>query len=118
MRVMRRAVEYGDGWMTCCRAQHPEELVEQLDAIEQYADDHRGDFSRLVISYQVTMNIADSEEEARSAITTARVDKMRDHGPFKHSRSAATSRFNRDRARNWTVWRGGKPYLGALRQLT
>ena len=21
---------YGDGWMTCCRAQHPEELVEQL----------------------------------------------------------------------------------------
>ena len=21
---------YGDGWMTCCRAQHPEELTEQI----------------------------------------------------------------------------------------
>ena len=30
----RRIVRYGDGWMTCCRAQHPEELVEQLRAIE------------------------------------------------------------------------------------
>ena len=63
----RRIVEYGDGWMTCCRAQHPEELVEQLGAIERYADEHEGDFSRLVISYQVTMNIGDSEEEARTA---------------------------------------------------
>jgi alkanesulfonate monooxygenase SsuD/methylene tetrahydromethanopterin reductase-like flavin-dependent oxidoreductase (luciferase family) len=63
----RRIVEYGDGWMTCCRAQHPEELVEQLGAIERYADEHGADFSRLVISYQVTMNIGDSTEEAGSA---------------------------------------------------
>ncbi|HEV8105284.1 MAG TPA: LLM class flavin-dependent oxidoreductase, partial [Gaiellaceae bacterium] len=32
----RRIVRYGDGWMTCCRAQHPEELVDQLRAIEEY----------------------------------------------------------------------------------
>jgi alkanesulfonate monooxygenase SsuD/methylene tetrahydromethanopterin reductase-like flavin-dependent oxidoreductase (luciferase family) len=63
----RRIVEYGDGWLTCCRAQHPEELVEQLGAIEAYADEYGGDFSRLVISYQVTMNIGDSEDEARHA---------------------------------------------------
>ena len=63
----RRIVRYGDGWMTCCRAQHPEELVEQLGAIERYADEHGADFSRLVISYQVTMNIGDSEDEARTA---------------------------------------------------
>jgi alkanesulfonate monooxygenase SsuD/methylene tetrahydromethanopterin reductase-like flavin-dependent oxidoreductase (luciferase family) len=63
----RRIVRYGDGWMTCCRAQHPEELVEQLGAIERWADEHGGDFSRLVVSYQVTMNIGDSEEEARRA---------------------------------------------------
>jgi alkanesulfonate monooxygenase SsuD/methylene tetrahydromethanopterin reductase-like flavin-dependent oxidoreductase (luciferase family) len=63
----RRIVTYGDGWMTCCRAQHPEELVDQLGAIERYADEHDGDFSRLVISYQVTMNIGDSEDGARSA---------------------------------------------------
>jgi len=66
-RACRRIVEYGDGWMTCCRAQHPEELGEQLIAIEQYADEHEADFSRLTISYQVTMNIGDSEEEARTA---------------------------------------------------
>jgi alkanesulfonate monooxygenase SsuD/methylene tetrahydromethanopterin reductase-like flavin-dependent oxidoreductase (luciferase family) len=63
----RRIVEYGDGWMSCCRAQHPEELVEQLAAIERYADEHGHDFARLVISYQVTMNIGDSEQQARGA---------------------------------------------------
>ena len=66
-RACRRIVEHGDGWMTCCRAQHPDELVEQLGLIERYADEHGHDFSRLVISYQVTMNIGDSEQEARSA---------------------------------------------------
>lgn len=63
----RRIVKYGDGWMTCCRAQHPEDLVEQLGAIERYADEHDADFSRLVISYQVTMNIGDSLEGASRA---------------------------------------------------
>jgi alkanesulfonate monooxygenase SsuD/methylene tetrahydromethanopterin reductase-like flavin-dependent oxidoreductase (luciferase family) len=63
----RRIVSYGDGWMTCCRAQHPEELVEQLGAIEDYAERNGGDFSRLVIAYQVTMNIGESEAEARQA---------------------------------------------------
>jgi alkanesulfonate monooxygenase SsuD/methylene tetrahydromethanopterin reductase-like flavin-dependent oxidoreductase (luciferase family) len=63
----RRIVRYGDGWMTCCRAQHPEELAEQLGWIEQAADEHGTDFSRLVISYQVTMNIGDSEDEALTA---------------------------------------------------
>jgi len=55
----RRIVRYGDGWMTCCRAQHPEELEEQLRAIEEYADRDGSDFSRLTI--------ADSEAEARTA---------------------------------------------------
>jgi alkanesulfonate monooxygenase SsuD/methylene tetrahydromethanopterin reductase-like flavin-dependent oxidoreductase (luciferase family) len=63
----RRIVLYGEGWMSCCRAQHPEELVEQLGWIEQAAEEAGADFSRLVISYQVTMNIGDSEQEARSA---------------------------------------------------
>src|SRR5438067_3725835 len=66
-RACRRIVEHGDGWMTCCRAQHPEELVEQLGLIERWADEHGADFSRLVISYQVTMNIGESEDEARTA---------------------------------------------------
>jgi len=62
----RRIVLYGDGWMTCCRAQHPEELTEQLGWIEQAADAAGTDFFRLVVAYQVTMNIGDSEEEART----------------------------------------------------
>jgi alkanesulfonate monooxygenase SsuD/methylene tetrahydromethanopterin reductase-like flavin-dependent oxidoreductase (luciferase family) len=63
----RRILRYGDGWMTCCRAQHPEELVEQLGWIERTAEAIGDDANRLVISYQVTMNIGDSEEEARAA---------------------------------------------------
>ncbi len=63
----RRIVVYGDGWMTCCRAQHPEELVEQLSWIERTADELGRDFDRLVIGYQVTMNIGDSEAEARAS---------------------------------------------------
>ena len=31
----RRILRYGDGWMTCCRAQHPEELVDQLELAAQ-----------------------------------------------------------------------------------
>jgi alkanesulfonate monooxygenase SsuD/methylene tetrahydromethanopterin reductase-like flavin-dependent oxidoreductase (luciferase family) len=63
----RRIVRYGDGWMSCCRAEHPEEVVEQLDWIRRVADDEGVDFDRLVISYQVTMNVGDTEEGARAA---------------------------------------------------
>ena len=47
--------------MTCCRAQHPEELVEQLGYLREVAAETGDDASRLVISYQVTLNIGDSE---------------------------------------------------------
>src|SRR5215203_5264233 len=46
-RAARRIAQYGDGWMTCCRARHPDEFL---------------------MSYQVTMNIADSREEAQAGI--------------------------------------------------
>ena len=60
----RRVIQYGDGWMTCCRAQHPEELTEQLGYLQEAATRYGKDFSRYTVSYQVTMNIGDSEEEA------------------------------------------------------
>ena len=63
----RRILRYGEGWMTCCRARHPEELVEQLGWIARTAEEMGDDASRLVISYQVTMNIGDSEQEAGRA---------------------------------------------------
>jgi alkanesulfonate monooxygenase SsuD/methylene tetrahydromethanopterin reductase-like flavin-dependent oxidoreductase (luciferase family) len=61
----RRIIQYGDGWMTCCRAQHPEELSEQLRYLDAAAGRYGRNFDDYTISYQVTMNIGDSEEEAR-----------------------------------------------------
>lgn len=63
----RRILRYGEGWMTCCRAQHPEELTEQLGYLREVAAETGDDASRLVVSYQVTLNIGDSEERARAA---------------------------------------------------
>lgn len=71
VRIMKRAchriIEYGSGWMTCCRAEHPEELSEQIGYLEVAADELDRNIDDYTISYQVTMNIADSEEEAQSA---------------------------------------------------
>jgi alkanesulfonate monooxygenase SsuD/methylene tetrahydromethanopterin reductase-like flavin-dependent oxidoreductase (luciferase family) len=67
-RAARRIATYGDGWMTCCRARHPDEFRAQLAQIDQAiaeAGRSRGEF---VMSYQVTMNIADSREEAQAGI--------------------------------------------------
>ncbi len=66
-RACRRVIQYGDGWMTCCRAQHPEELVEQIGVLEEAAEGLGADWSRYTVAYQVTMNIGDSEQAARSS---------------------------------------------------
>lgn len=64
-RACRRIIEHGDGWMTCCRAKHPEELSEQLGYLRDAATALDRDFDDYTVSYQVTMNIADSKEQAR-----------------------------------------------------
>lgn len=66
-RACRRIIEYGDGWMTCCRAQHPEELTEQIGYLTEAASELGKDFADYEVAYQVTMNIGDSEEEANRA---------------------------------------------------
>ncbi len=66
-RACRRVIQLGDGWMTCCRAQHPEELTEQLGYLREAAERWEADFDRYTVSYQVTMNIGETEDEARSA---------------------------------------------------
>jgi alkanesulfonate monooxygenase SsuD/methylene tetrahydromethanopterin reductase-like flavin-dependent oxidoreductase (luciferase family) len=72
-RIMTRAadriIEFGDGWMTCCRAQHPEELTEQLGYLEQAAERHERDFSKYTVAYQVTMNIGDTREQAEASFS-------------------------------------------------
>jgi alkanesulfonate monooxygenase SsuD/methylene tetrahydromethanopterin reductase-like flavin-dependent oxidoreductase (luciferase family) len=67
-RSAARIVRYGDGWMTCCRARHPEELTGQLGRIHDAARAAGRDPSSLTAAYQVTMNIADSEAEAQRGI--------------------------------------------------
>ncbi len=66
-RACDRIIRLGDGWMTCCRAEHPEELTEQIGYLSDAAERHGRDFSDYTVSYQVTMNIGDSKEEARAA---------------------------------------------------
>ncbi len=61
----RRIVTYGDGWMTCCRATHRDEFIEQLGWIRRIGDELGTDTDDLTISYQVTMNLGDSADEAR-----------------------------------------------------
>lgn len=66
-RACERIIRQGDGWMTCCRAQHPEEVVEQVAMLRATADRMGQDFSRFTVSYQVTMNIGESQEDARES---------------------------------------------------
>ena len=66
-RACDRVIRYGDGWMTCCRAEHPEEVVEQIAQLKHSAARLGEDFGRFTVSYQVTMNIGDSKEQARDA---------------------------------------------------
>jgi alkanesulfonate monooxygenase SsuD/methylene tetrahydromethanopterin reductase-like flavin-dependent oxidoreductase (luciferase family) len=66
-RACRRVITYGDGWMTCCRAQHPDELVEQIEVLREAAGALGADWDRYTVAYQVTMNIGESEEAARAS---------------------------------------------------
>jgi alkanesulfonate monooxygenase SsuD/methylene tetrahydromethanopterin reductase-like flavin-dependent oxidoreductase (luciferase family) len=67
-RAARRIVRYGDGWMTCCRARHPEELAAQLERIRGAAQAEGRDAGQIEVAYQVTMNIADSEAAGQRGI--------------------------------------------------
>ncbi len=71
-RIMERAcariIEHGDGWMTCCRAAHPEELTEQIGYLRAAAADRDRNWHDYTVSYQVTMNIKDDKETANAAI--------------------------------------------------
>lgn len=66
-RACDRVIKYGDGWMTCCRAEHPDEVVEQVAQLKESAARCGESFERYTVSYQVTMNIGDSKEAAREA---------------------------------------------------
>jgi len=67
-RAARRIARYGDGWMTCCRARHPEEFKDQRQQILAAVEELGREPSRYVMSYQVTMNIADDRQRAQQGI--------------------------------------------------
>jgi alkanesulfonate monooxygenase SsuD/methylene tetrahydromethanopterin reductase-like flavin-dependent oxidoreductase (luciferase family) len=65
-RACRRILEYGDGWLTCCRAAHPDELEQQSAVLSQTAAELGVDLGTFEIAYQVTMTLGDSREDAES----------------------------------------------------
>lgn len=67
-RAARRIAELGDGWMTCCRARHPDEFKEQYEQIVTAIDEIGGDPDDYTMSYQVTMNIGDNRDDAQKGI--------------------------------------------------
>ena len=66
-QACRRIVQLGDGWLTCCRARHPEEVREQLSAIRDAAVANGRDPDAFSVAYQVTMHIGDSKTSAKTA---------------------------------------------------
>ncbi len=67
-KASRRIAAYGDGWMTCCRAGHPDEFRQQRDSVLAAVREAGRDPAEFAMAYQVTMNIAGSREAARRSI--------------------------------------------------
>jgi alkanesulfonate monooxygenase SsuD/methylene tetrahydromethanopterin reductase-like flavin-dependent oxidoreductase (luciferase family) len=67
-RAARRIATYGDGWMTCCRARHPEEFSQQMAQIHDAIAETDRSPGAYTMAYQVTMNIADSRDAAWKSI--------------------------------------------------
>lgn len=61
----RRVTRFGDGWMTCCRATHPEEVREFRARLDTAAAELSVPPVR-DISYQVTLNVGASREAAEA----------------------------------------------------
>jgi alkanesulfonate monooxygenase SsuD/methylene tetrahydromethanopterin reductase-like flavin-dependent oxidoreductase (luciferase family) len=66
-RAARRIVAYGDGWLTCCRATHPEEVEEGLVAIRESAAAAGRRAEDIAVGYSTTVVMADSPEAARES---------------------------------------------------
>jgi alkanesulfonate monooxygenase SsuD/methylene tetrahydromethanopterin reductase-like flavin-dependent oxidoreductase (luciferase family) len=58
-RAAQRVAELGDGWMTCCRASHPEEVEGFLAELASLRS-----LDRFDVAYQVTMTLGRTKDEA------------------------------------------------------
>lgn len=59
----RRLVRFGDGWMTCCRATHPDEVRAVRQRLDATADE-LGRSPIREVAYQVTVNVGRDRESA------------------------------------------------------
>lgn len=64
-RAAERIVRLGDGWLTCCRATHPEEVEEGVAAIRRAAGAAGRDAGTIDLGYSTTVVLADSPDRAR-----------------------------------------------------
>lgn len=60
-RAARRVAELGEGWLTCCRAGHPEEVEGFLEELSAWRS-----LDGFEVAYQVTMTLGDTREGARA----------------------------------------------------
>jgi alkanesulfonate monooxygenase SsuD/methylene tetrahydromethanopterin reductase-like flavin-dependent oxidoreductase (luciferase family) len=58
-RAARRVAELGDGWLTCCRASHPEEVESFVAELTQLRS-----LDGFDVAYQVTMVLGDTKGDA------------------------------------------------------
>lgn len=58
-RAARRVAELGDGWLTCCRASHPEEVGSFLSELSGLRS-----LDGFDVAYQVTMALGETREDA------------------------------------------------------
>jgi alkanesulfonate monooxygenase SsuD/methylene tetrahydromethanopterin reductase-like flavin-dependent oxidoreductase (luciferase family) len=63
-RAARRVAELGDGWMTCCRASHPEEVSAFVDELHTVRDDADRAALPFAVAYQVTIALGATTDDA------------------------------------------------------
>jgi alkanesulfonate monooxygenase SsuD/methylene tetrahydromethanopterin reductase-like flavin-dependent oxidoreductase (luciferase family) len=58
-RAARRVAELGDGWMTCCRASHPNEVASFVEELRELRS-----LDGFDVAYQVTMSLGETRADA------------------------------------------------------
>ena len=66
-RAARRVAELGDGWLTCCRARHPDEVESFVAAIREAREEAGRATERFTVAYQVTIALGDERNAALAA---------------------------------------------------
>lgn len=64
-RAARRVARLGDGWMTCCRASHPEEVEGFVAEIATARAEEGVGMDGFSVAYQVTIALGETKEDAR-----------------------------------------------------